>query len=92
VRVTGTLLNGARPIIGSVPDRPRDLRLPTTRRAYFGPAFGSINTPVLRRSGLGNDPQEGPLIIEEYEGTTVIPPRSRASLDPHGNIAIDIDP
>ena len=36
-------------------------------------------------------PREGPLVIEEYEGTVVVPPTARASLDEWGNIDIEID-
>jgi N-methylhydantoinase A len=32
----------------------------------------------------------GPLIIEEYDATCVIPPGCEASLDDWGNIIIDI--
>jgi N-methylhydantoinase A len=45
------------------------------RLAYFGPKLGACRTVVLpRREMLAGGPQLGPLIIEEYEGTTVVPP------------------
>ena len=59
------------------------------RAAYFGPALGHVDTPVLRRAGLAAAPRQGPLIIEDYEGTTVVPPDAAAWLDAHGNIVIE---
>ena len=61
------------------------------RPAYFGPDYGTIETPVLSRWSLGATAREGPLVIEEYEGTVVVPPAARASLDAWGNIDIEID-
>ena len=50
------------------------------RTAYFGAGFGEVTTPVLSRAMLTATPREGPLVIEEYEGTVVVPPAARASL------------
>jgi N-methylhydantoinase A len=58
----------------------------TSRQAYFGPEDGWRETPVIARPALHDQPCEGPLIIEEYDATTVIPPGWRASLDAGGNI------
>lgn len=58
------------------------------RPAYFGPRHGRIDTPVLGRSALGATPRQGPLIIEEYEGTTVVPPGASASRDALGNVNV----
>ncbi len=59
------------------------------RPAYFGAALGWMNTPILRRSDL-SAPRSGPLIIEEYDATCVIPPGARASLDAGGNIVVEL--
>ena len=61
----------------------------TTRKAYFGPA-GLLDTPVIDRPALAGAPHPGPLIIEEYDATTVIPPACTAALDDWGNIVIDL--
>ena len=61
----------------------------TSRQAYFGPQDGWQETPVMARRMLTGRRSEGPLIIEEYDATTVIPPGWRASLDAGGNIMID---
>src|SRR5262249_5669209 len=61
----------------------------TERPAYFGPRFGTMATPVLRRGHLGASPTAGPLIVEEYDATVVVPPDWTASLDHLGNIRLD---
>jgi N-methylhydantoinase A len=75
----------------SVPERVRSSRAepqpPAPRRAYFGPDAGWLETPVVRRSDLSKL-RSGPLIVEEYDATCVIPPGATAELDAGGNIII----
>ena len=59
------------------------------RMAWFGPQ-GSISTPVIDRSALTGNWSNGPLIVEEYEGTTVVPPGARARVDGLSNIVIEL--
>ena len=59
-----------------------------SRRAYFGPSHDLLEAPVLARADLRLEPTEGPLLIDEYDSTTVVPPGWGAWLDPHGNIRI----
>jgi N-methylhydantoinase A len=77
----------------SVPERVRPSRAepapPPPRRAYFGTDAGWLETPVMRRSDLST-PRAGPLIIEEYDATCVIPPGAKAELDAGGNILIGL--
>ena len=61
------------------------------RPVYFGPESGHITTPIMTRSGLSESPLTGPLIVEEYDATTVVPPGASARLDAGGNIIIDIE-
>jgi N-methylhydantoinase A len=74
----------------SVPERVRSSRAepkpPPPRAAYFG---SWVQTPVIRRSDLST-PRRGPLIVEEYDATCVIPPGARAELDAGGNIVIEL--
>lgn len=60
------------------------------RRAYFGRRHGWLETPVILRSALAAGPRPGPLIVEEYDCTCLVPPRAEASLDDFGNIVIDL--
>ena len=74
----------------NVPERVHPTRAepapPRPRKAYFG---AWIETPVVRRSELGKV-TTGPLIIEEYDATCVVPPGARAELDAGGNIVIQL--
>ena len=60
------------------------------RSAYFGADHGLVTTPVIGRGGLHSAPQLGPLIVEEYDATTVVPPNCAARLDDAGNIVIEV--
>src|SRR6185312_981013 len=44
------------------------------RRAYFGPAHGETATPVITRAPLGATPRPAPLLLAEYDATTLVPP------------------
>ena len=83
-----------------IPDRPRipekvtaERRGPTgvlpTRKAYFGPEAGWLDTPVIHRADLAES-RSGPCIVEEYDATCLIPPGAKANLDQNGNIIIDL--
>jgi N-methylhydantoinase A len=61
----------------------------STREAYFG-SRGLLQTPVVGRSSVSATPREGPLIIEEYDSTTVVPPDCTARLDRAGNIVLEV--
>jgi N-methylhydantoinase A len=61
-----------------------------TRTVYFGPAMGERETPIMARDELGAELRAGPFIVEEYEGTTVVPPDCAARLDASGNIVIEV--
>jgi N-methylhydantoinase A len=67
--------------------RPRAARRPS-RRAYFGPEIGWIETPVLRRADLAHE-RAGPLIVEEYDATCLVLPGWRARLDDAADIVIE---
>jgi N-methylhydantoinase A len=58
------------------------------RAAYFGAGHGVIPTPVVGRDDLDARPRPGPLLIDEYDATTLVPPGCTARLDAHRNIAI----
>ena len=69
------------------PDQPEPPR-PPPRLAWLGAAHGWVKTPVLRRSDVGGG-RAGPLIVEEYDATCLVPPSARAGLDEAGNIVIE---
>jgi len=49
-----------------------------SRRVYFGPEVGALETPVCTRGDIGAEWRAGPLLIEEFDSTTVVPPDGRA--------------
>jgi N-methylhydantoinase A len=63
----------------------------TSRKAYFGSA-GWHDTPVVARTDLVGRTRHGPVIVEEYDSTCVIPPGCKVSLDALGNIAVEVTP
>jgi N-methylhydantoinase A len=61
-----------------------------TRRIYFGPQHGWMDTRTSERSALAAEPVTGPAIIEEYDTSVVVPPGCSASLDTYGNIVMQV--
>ena len=76
---------------GRTPGRPsRRAAEPAGRRpAYFGEGF--VETPFYRRAHLPPGARlPGPAIVEEDGSTTVIPPGARGTVDPAGNVVLDL--
>jgi len=61
----------------------------SARKAYFGAEHGWLDTPVLTRNDLASG-RVGPLIVEEYDATCLVPPEARAETDAAGNIVITL--
>jgi N-methylhydantoinase A len=59
-----------------------------SRTAYFGPEWGSVETPMIGRAALATE-RAGPLLIDEYDSTTVVPPGMRAWLDEQNQIVME---
>jgi len=77
------------PRVPSRVERDRESSTPrTSRRAYFGPEFEWMETPVVTRAGLSPS-EDGPLIIEEYDTTTVVRPCWKARRDSWNNIVVE---
>ena len=58
------------------------------RRAYFGEDTGWIETPVIGREDVRDAPIAGPLIVEEYDATTLVPSGWTVRLD-RGTLALE---
>jgi N-methylhydantoinase A len=87
LRVVGTIPPDETPILAGTATA---YRASGRRRVNFGPAFGEHDTPILARDAFDSTPRRGPFVVEEYEGTTVVPPDSSATLDKSGNIVIEV--
>lgn len=62
-----------------------------TRKVSFDPDSPVCDTTVIPRSAMDASPRQGPLIIESYDTTIIVPPGASAWADPVGNIVIDIN-
>ncbi|NIH81649.1 hydantoinase/oxoprolinase family protein [Amycolatopsis viridis] len=60
-------------------------REPTTRDCRFAE---TVPTPVVGRSALGTEPVAGPVVIEDMDATTLVPPGARVHRDRFNNIVI----
>lgn len=68
----------------------RGHHLEERRRAYFGKTHGFIETRVVSRDALPQTWTPGPLIVEEYDSTCVVPPTARVRKDALANIEIEV--
>jgi N-methylhydantoinase A len=90
-------LVGLSVIARGVSDRPRlpaaippsAIPVPSIRRAWFADS-GWIDTPVADRAALGSQRRAGPLIIQEYDATCLVPRGADAALDAFGNIRLNL--
>lgn len=62
------------------------------RPAYFGSDLGWMDTAVLNRAEVRREKMAGPMIVEDYDATTLVPPGATCQLDGFGNILIERDP
>jgi N-methylhydantoinase A len=65
---------------------------PTTRsRAiHFARGAAAVDTEVVQRSVLTSSSRRGPLVIEEFDSTTVVPPDASVHRDTMGNIVLEV--
>jgi N-methylhydantoinase A len=68
-------------------EREGDTPAEATRGVCFGAGQGMIDALVIARRQL-TGVMAGPLLIDEYDSTTVVPPGVRAHLDEFGNIVL----
>ena len=63
---------------------------PQRRAVYFGRSLGRVDTAVVDRSAIGASWQDGPIIVEEYDSTTVVPPGCRIKRVAWDTLQIDV--
>ncbi len=97
---TGYQLVNVRVIARGLPEVPRmpeKLELPVmatgasepNRDVYFGATRGWASVPIVNRQALIGATTDGPLIVEEYDSTTVVPPNWNATIDKWSNIILE---
>jgi N-methylhydantoinase A len=66
----------------------RSAEAESRRSVYFGPEHGWRDTLIISRAGLAAGPRNGPMVIEEYDSTSVVRPGWTAELDAWSNIVM----
>jgi N-methylhydantoinase A len=59
-----------------------------SRAVSFARAAPAVDTPVWPRASVPAEPVAGPLIVESYDSTVVVPPGAAVRRDPVGNLRI----
>jgi N-methylhydantoinase A len=62
---------------------------PRLRQAWFA-GVDWVATPVCDRAALAVGARVGPLIVQEYDATCLVPPGVRAAVDGFGNIVLEV--
>ena len=89
LRVRGTVAaDGPAVRNGAGPAESEPPATPASRQAYFGPTHGRLETPVIGRFDLDGAGRPGPVIVEEYDSTCVVPPGWHARIDDRANIVL----
>jgi len=80
------------PLYGTTaPEAPSSASPAGSRRAFFGPEAGWLETAVVARSELKTR-IDGPVLVEEYDTTIVVPPGWSAGLSGEGDILMEATP
>jgi N-methylhydantoinase A len=64
----------------------RSGEMEVSREAFFD--GGLVETPIFSRGAL-TEAREGPLMIDEYDSTIVVPPDMRVQVDDQGNLVME---
>jgi N-methylhydantoinase A len=64
---------------------------PSTRKAYWGKEYGFMDTPVFGLRQIGERPSQGPILVDCYDTTIVVPPGCTISTGEWGNVSIEIN-
>jgi N-methylhydantoinase A len=65
-----------------------DPAAPGRRAVHFTRGAPAVDTPVVGRESITAEPTAGPLIVESYDSTVVVPPAASVARDPFGNLVI----
>jgi N-methylhydantoinase A len=62
----------------------------SSRMVSFDRGGGFVETPVISRASVGPEMRHGPLIVEAYDTTIVVPPKATVHMDRCGNLLLDL--
>jgi N-methylhydantoinase A len=92
VRVAGRGLRDNRLDFGNMKIAPRSGSSRSgTRQISFARGEAAIAVEIVDRSALGATARQGPLIIEEFDATIIVPPDARAHKDAIGCIVLEFE-
>ena len=92
VRVAGRGLRDNRLDFGHMKIAPRAGTSRTgTRQISFARGEPAVSVEIVDRSAVGSSARLGPLIIEEFDATIVVPPDARVHKDAIGCIVLEFD-
>jgi N-methylhydantoinase A len=66
-------------------------RVPTTRRALFGAKESALEVPVVGMEEITSRGRPGPVFIDTYDSTIVVPPASHIHRSTNGNLVIALE-
>ncbi len=87
LRTRGRRDDGARTVPWA--NAPAETRPRTDRRVDFGPDHGNLDTAIVERGDIDGSPVGGPLIVEEYDSTVVVPPTWTVCQPAHGFLRLE---
>src|SRR5262249_62401563 len=72
------------------PEPPRPESAAASRPIYLDRDRVWVAAPILARQQIGPTPLPGPLIVEEYDSTTIVPPEAKIWRDEFGNLRMEL--
>ncbi len=92
VELTGlTLLARGTSAVPRLPERiPPGAAHPLFHRNAWFEGSGWVETSVIGRAALVGRTVPGPIIVQEYDATCLVPPGATATVDPFGNICLAV--
>jgi N-methylhydantoinase A len=88
LKVIGRGLSDMPRVPSTLISQRREAKKDATRKVYFGPDLGWLDTAVVSRASLTEKPRRGPLVVEEYESTSVVRPGWSVEVDGWSNIVM----
>lgn len=71
-------------------EKPGERENGQRRKAYFGPEYGIWDAPVLSTCDLGQSAKQGPVLIDTYDTTIIVPPECSVRKSLEGSLVVDL--